>query len=60
MNRPVFRRMTADAFLEWDSGQPDARHELIDAPPNWVHVVFAGLEAIIELPVRGIAFPGAA
>jgi Uma2 family endonuclease len=30
MNRPALRRMTADDFLEWDSGQPDARHELID------------------------------
>ena len=34
MSQPLPRRMTADAFLDWDLNQPEARHELIDGAPR--------------------------
>jgi Uma2 family endonuclease len=34
MSQPLPRRMTADAFLDWDLDQPEARHELIDGAPR--------------------------
>jgi Uma2 family endonuclease len=33
MNHSALRRMTADAFLDWDLDQPEVRHELIDGRP---------------------------
>ena len=33
MSQSAVRRMTAEAFLQWDLDQPDARHELIDGVP---------------------------
>lgn len=33
MSQTLPRPMTADEFLEWDTLQPDARHELIDGAP---------------------------
>lgn len=70
MADPALRRMTADEFFEWDSGD-DRRYQLIDgvpaamAPPSTEHRILLGMvarkvgEALAKRPNCTAQIPGA-